>query len=181
MAAFLQRTHGISSRDVGVFLGPIGGLFAAAGTFLGGYLADRLSRRDLRWNAWIIAVGKFGAAPLVLTFFLIDNFNIAILFYLPALVLASFYLGPGFAIVQSVAPVAMRATVAAITLFILNLIALGLGPVFVGAVSDALLPTFGKDSLRYALMGTSVINIWAGVHFLLAGPAYKREMMAKAA
>lgn len=181
VAAFLERTHGIPREEVGRILGPIAGFFGVVGTFLGGYLADRLSRRDLRWNSWIIAVGKFGAAPLVLTFFLIDTFNIAILFYLPALVLGAFYLGPGFAMIQSVAPVAIRATAAAITLFILNLIALGFGPLFVGAVSDALMPTFGKDSLRYALMGTSLINIWAGIHFFLAGPAYKREMTAKGA
>jgi hypothetical protein len=29
------------------------------------------------------------------------------------------------------------------------------------------------------LMGTSLINVWAGIHFLLAGPAYRREMLAK--
>jgi predicted MFS family arabinose efflux permease len=180
VAPFLERTHEIPRADLGVILGPIGGAFGAAGTFLGGYLADRLSRRDLKWNAWVMGLAKFAAAPLVLTFYLIDNFNIAILFYMPALVLGAFYLGPSFAIVQSVAPLAIRATAAAITLFILNFIALGLGPWFVGIASDALMPSFGRDSLRYALMGTSLINIWAGAHFMLAGLAYRREMTAKA-
>lgn len=176
VAAFLERTHGIPRSDLGLILGPIGGAFGVFGTFLGGYLADRLARRDLRWNSWVMGLAKFGAAPLVLTFFLIDEFNVAILFYFPALVLGAFYLGPSFAIIQTVSPVAIRATAAAITLFILNFIALGLGPLFVGKVSDVLLPIYGKDSLRYALMVTSVINVWAGIHFMLAGPAYKREM-----
>ena len=104
-----------------------------------------------------------------------------LLWGLIALVLGAFYLGPSFAIIQSVAPLAIRATAAAITLFILNFIALGLGPVFVGLFSDFLAPMFKQDSLRYALMGTSLINVWAGIHFVLAGPAYKREMLAKAA
>lgn len=78
--------------------------------------------------------------------------------------------------IQSVAPVAIRATAAAITLLILNFIALGFGPVFVGFLSDSVFAAYGKDSLRYALMVTSVINVWAGIHFMLAGPAYKREM-----
>lgn len=175
-APFLERTHEIPRKDVGVILGPIAGFAGAIGTFLGGYLADRLARRDLRWNSWIIGVAKLGAAPLVLMFFLTDDFNVALLFYLPAVVLGAFYLGPSFAMVQSLAPLAIRATAAAITLFILNFIALGLGPLFVGAVSDALLSTYGRDSLRYALMGTSLINVWAALHFMLAGPAYKREM-----
>lgn len=179
VAAFLERTHEIPSKTVGLVLGPIAGLFGAIGAFLGGYLADRLSRRDLKWNAWVMGLAKFGAAPLVLTFYLIDDFNVGVLFYMPAAVLGAFYLGPSFAIVQSVAPLAIRATAAAITLFILNFIALGLGPWFVGIMSDALAPPFGNDSLRYALMGTSLINVWAGIHFLLAGPAYRREMQAK--
>jgi predicted MFS family arabinose efflux permease len=181
VAPFLERTHDIPRASLGVILGPIGGAFGILGTFLGGYLADRMSRRDLRWNTWVMGLAKFAAAPLVLAFYLTDDFNIAIWIYLPALVFGAFYLGPSFATVQSVAPVAIRATAAAITLFILNFIALGFGPLFVGALSDALLATYGKDSLRYALMMTSFINIWAGIHFMLAGPAYKREMEAKAA
>jgi predicted MFS family arabinose efflux permease len=181
VAAFLERTHEIPRQTLGLILGPIAGVFGVIGTFLGGYLADRMARRDLKWNAWVMGLAKFAAAPLILTFYLIDDFNVAVLFYLPAAVLGAFYLGPSFAIVQSVAPLAIRATAAAITLFILNFIALGLGPWFVGFVSDLLGPMFGTDSLRYALMGTSLINVWAGIHFLLAGPAYRREMQAKGA
>ena len=67
----------------------------------------------------------------------------------------------------------------AIMLFILNLIALGLGPLAVGALSDALKETYQQDSLRYALMLTSLVNVWAAVHFILAGNAYAKEMAAK--
>jgi predicted MFS family arabinose efflux permease len=175
-AAFIERSHQIPRQEIGLILGPLAGVAGGIGTVLGGYLADRLARGDLRWNSWIIAVGKFGAAPLILVFYAIDDFNIAILFYLPAAVLGAFYLGPSFAIVQSVAPLAIRATAAAITLFILNFIALGLGPLFVGILSDALEPTYGVQALRYALMLTSLVNVWAGFHFFLAGSAYREEM-----
>jgi hypothetical protein len=109
-------------------------------------------------------------------FYLTDDFNLALAFYLPASVLGAFYLGPSFAMLQSTAPLHMRATVSAIMLFILNLIALGLGPLAVGALSDALKPTFDNDSLRYALMFTSLINVWAAAHYWLAGTAYAKEM-----
>jgi MFS family permease len=181
VAAFLERTHEIPRDRVGLVLGPIAGLAGGLGAFLGGYLSDLLSRRDLKWNPWVMGLAKFAAAPLILAFYLIDEFNVGILIYMPAAVLGAFYLGPSFAIIQSVAPLAIRATAAAITFFILNLIALGLGPLFVGMISDFLKPTFGNDSLRWALMGTSFINIWAGIHFVLAGPAYRREMQAKGA
>jgi len=178
-ASFLKRTHGISGTEIGLILGPIVGILGASGALLGGYLADRLGKSDKRWNSWIIAVGKLAAAPLILAFYLTDDFTTALIFYLPATVFGAFYLGPSFAIVQSTAPLALRATLSAIMLFILNLIALGLGPLAVGALSDALKETYGQDSLRYALMCTSLINVWAAAHYVLAGNAYAREMTSK--
>lgn len=175
-ASFLKRTHGISGVEIGLVLGPIVGVLGGCGALLGGYLADRLSRRDKRWNSWIISAAKAIAAPLVLAFYLSDNFYLALVFYLPASVFGAFYLGPSFAIVQSVAPVSMRTTVSAIMLFILNLIALGLGPLAVGMLSDALTPRFGTDALRYALMMTSLLNLWAAYHYFIAGKAYAAEM-----
>ncbi|MEQ1752607.1 MAG: MFS transporter [Micropepsaceae bacterium] len=177
-ASFLKRTHGISGVEIGLVLGPIVGMLGGFGALLGGYLADRLSRQDKRWNAWVISVAKAIAAPLILGFYLSDSFNLALVFYLPASVLGAFYLGPSFAIVQSVAPVSMRTTVSAIMLFVLNLIALGLGPLAVGMLSDALTPQFGSDALRYALMCTSLLNLWAAYHYFVAGPAYAAEMGA---
>lgn len=178
-ASFLKRTHDISGLELGLILGPIVGVLGGFGALLGGYLADRMSRKDKRWNAWVIAVAKFIAAPLILLFYLMDDFNLALVFYLPASVLGAFYLGPSFAMVQSVAPLAMRATVAAIMLFILNFIALGLGPLAVGMLSDYLAPDYGQDSLRYALMFTSLINIWAAAHYVLAGIAFAAEMKVR--
>ena len=49
----------------------------------------------------------------------------------------------------------------------------------VQGLSDLLNPAYGKDSLRYALMCTSLINLWAAAHFMLAGTAYAKEMAAK--
>lgn len=179
-APFLKRTHNISGLELGLILGPIVGLLGGVGALLGGYLADRLSRKDARWSAWVIAAAKLAAAPLILAFYLTDDFNTALVFYLPATVLGAFYLGPSFAIVQSTAPLAMRATVSAIMLFVLNFIALGFGPLAVGMLSDALNPTYGDDSLRYALMCTSLINVWCAAHYVLAGTAYAKEIAARA-
>jgi MFS family permease len=175
-ASFLKRTHGISGLEIGLILGPIVGILGGAGALLGGWLADRWAAKDRRWNAWIIAVAKLMAAPLVVAFYMTDNFTFALLFYLPATVLGAFYLGPSFAMVQSLSPLAMRATASAIMLFILNLIALGLGPLTVGILSDLLKPTFGMDSLRYALLSLSLLNLWAAYHYWLAGRAYEKEM-----
>jgi hypothetical protein len=50
--------------------------------------------------------------------------------------LGTLWYGPVYGTAQSVVPPHMRATTAAILLFVINLIGLGLGPLFVGALSD---------------------------------------------
>ena len=46
----------------------------------------------------------------------------------------------------------MRASAAASFLLINNLVGLGLGSWFVGALSDALTPAYGIEALRYAIV-----------------------------
>jgi predicted MFS family arabinose efflux permease len=176
--AFLERTHGIPRDQIGLILGPIAGLIAGAGVLAGGYYADKWGKADARWTSWVVAVGKVIAFPLILAYYLVPDFWLAIAFLLPGSFFGAFYLGPAFAMVQSVSPPAMRATTAAISLFILNLVALGLGPTFIGIASDVLKTQFalGADSLRYALAGASLLNLWAAAHFYWAGIAYAKEV-----
>jgi MFS family permease len=81
------------------------------------------------------------------------------------------YQAPAFAITQSLATPKMRASAAAVLIFVISIIGLALGPLTTGLISDALEPRFGKDSLRWALFLVSLILGWAGLHFWLAGRA----------
>ena len=62
------------------------------------------------------------------------------------------YLAPTFALVQNLVGVRMRATAAALLLFVINLIGLGAGPLIVGAMADLMKPVFaqGLGALRAA-------------------------------
>jgi MFS transporter, Spinster family, sphingosine-1-phosphate transporter len=53
-------------------------------------------------------------------------------------VLNSLWYGPAFATVQRVVPPDQRAMAVAITLFVINIVGLGLGPPFAGVLSDTL-------------------------------------------
>ena len=46
----------------------------------------------------------------------------------------------------------MRALASAVFYLFLNLIGLGLGPLFIGIASDYLAPEYGQESLRWAMM-----------------------------
>ncbi len=176
IAPFLERSFSVPRAELGAILGPLAGGVGALGTVLGGYLADRLGRKDLHWKGWIVGYAKFVAAPLAICGYLQGDIVTAMMFYLPASLFGAFYHGPGLSIIQSVTPISMRATVSAILIFIISLIGLGLGPLFVGMISDFLTPIYGKESLRYALVMMALLNVWAGVHYFFAGSAFAREM-----
>jgi hypothetical protein len=73
----------------------------------------------------------------------------------------------------------MRAVAAGILLFIINIIGLGFGPQIVGIVSDLLSDTYGTQSLRYALLICSFVNIWAGWHYYIAGKYLKDDLVTQ--
>ena len=60
---FLVREHGLSVRDASVYYGaPLAGL-AAVGTFLGGYITDKMTKHSPRAVAWVPAIGLLIAVP----------------------------------------------------------------------------------------------------------------------
>ncbi|MEO5938244.1 MAG: MFS transporter, partial [Sphingomonas sp.] len=83
-------------------------------------------------------------------------------------------------LIQSEAPMRQRAMWAAIMLLINNMIGLGIGPPLVGAISDYLKPTYGAESLRYAMFTFAAITPWAIFHYWRAGVLLKRRTTAAA-
>ena len=88
------------------------------------------------------------------------------------------YQGPIFSLVQSLSPPAMRSTAAAVLLFVINILGLGLGPSAVGMLSDLLSDRFGADSLRYALLIVTTAYLWSGFHFWRASKSVREDLAA---
>lgn len=174
-AAFFIRSHGLTLIEVGQYLAAVIGGAGVIGALVGGRLADRLGERDKRWRLWIVAWAKFIAAPIIVYFFLEMDTSVALFVYIPTVLLGAFYLGPSFAMIQTRAPVEMRALCSAIMLFVLNIIGLGFGPQAVGLLSDYLKPEYGAESLRYALLILSFISLWGGYHYYVAGKHLKES------
>ena len=168
LPAFFVRSHGLSQSETGLTLALMAGVVGGIGTFTAGRLADHLAKRDPRWLAWIVAVGKGGLVPFLVGFFWVAELQSALLLYLIPAFFGGFYLAPTFAMVQQLVPVQMRSVAAAICLFLLNIIGMGLGPQGVGILSDVFSAEYGNESLRYSLMVFSLVNIWCAVHYFLA-------------
>jgi MFS family permease len=175
--SFLVRTHGLTSGVVGTWLALILGIGGAVATFGGGYVSDRLGRRDVRWYSWVTALAFCVSIPLLICTFIVDDAWLALLcFAIPGSV-AQICVPPLMAVTHNLVENRMRALSSAIVLFILNLLGLGLGPLAVGVLSDSLAASFGVESLRYAMaLLLPVATLWGMTHFLLASRHIRREM-----
>jgi predicted MFS family arabinose efflux permease len=166
--SFLIRSHGFSVGEVGIILAIFGGGGGMIGTFLGGFLADRMGARDKRWYLWLPMLAGLVAVPLGFPYLLLDN-RFAVIGFLFVVTLAiNTYLGPCLAISHTLVPPAMRALTSAILFFILNMIGLGLGPLTAGLLSDFYGQYFGSDGLRYAMLTVGVLSSPAILLFWLA-------------
>ena len=135
-----------------VLFGAVGGL----GTYYSGVIADWLGKRDVRWNMYVIVLFTLLSIPFFPFYYLAPSLVVTLACAIIPTANGAAYLAPSYAMVQSLVPLRMRAQAAAILLFVLNIIGFGLGPLTVGAISDALTPAFGVDALRWALLSTIV-------------------------
>jgi predicted MFS family arabinose efflux permease len=176
--SFLIRSHGMQTGEVGTWLGLILGIPGGIGIALGGYLADRFGARDHRWFLWVVTVALLVAAPFSIGVYVAASPYWALLLLVIPVALGNFYQATTFAQTQGLAPLRMRAVAAAVLLFIINIIGLGLGPQFTGVLSDLLNPRFGVESLRWSLLICSLVNIWAAYHYFVAGKLLKADLEA---
>lgn len=135
-APFLQREHGMDVRDAAINFGAPLSLLAAAGTFLGGYITEKLTPRSQTAVAWVPAVGLLIAVPAYITAFFANDLKVVFALWGIAAVCHYAYLGAQYNIGQGVVSNRSRATAIAILLIIVSLIGNGIGPYFVGFMSD---------------------------------------------
>ncbi len=177
-ATFMIRVHGMSLTETGVAMGLIQGLGGGLGTYLGGVLADRFGREDKRALVLIPAVGGLLALPFLAIFLFSPDRMVSLAAYGIAMIFSVFFVGPSYAVTQGLARLRMRAQAAAWLMFSINLIGLGIAPLVVGILNDALAETYGDFAIRYSLMVTGAMSLWAVVHSLLASRSVRSDLAA---
>lgn len=176
-APFLLRSHNLSLSEVGTWLGLIAGI-GVVGTFSGGFLADKLSTKmnDARWYLFVGGISTLVMVPFQFMVFLHSEIWVVIASMFAASVMGGMFLGPSFAIAHAMVAPRMRAVASATLLFVINIIGMGLGPYVVGILSDLLGPSYGIDSLRYALCIALTVNIWSSVHYFLGARTLRYDL-----
>lgn len=152
LPSYMIRTLHASLAVVSVTWGLAISVANLIGALVGGWLGDVLSRRDIRWYAWLPALTCALAAPLywfalaagrLWSFIVLDFF-------------AELVVGLGisicFATIHAVCGGRRRTMAIALVQLSFMVIGCGLGPLIAGMLSDGLRGQYGDDSLRYSLV-----------------------------
>jgi predicted MFS family arabinose efflux permease len=140
LQAFLARAHGMGLQERGVSFAFMVLIAGVVGTWAGGKIADSYARRDARAYVTLPAIAfALGAPFFVAALFWPAGPNsgyIVLAFLAIPTAMNSVWYGPVYAAIQGLVKPHTRATAVAVMFFILNLIALGLGPTTIGFFSD---------------------------------------------
>lgn len=133
---FLVREHGLTGQQAAVNFGAPWAAIAAVGTFMGGYLTDKFTSRSFTAVAWVPAIGLILAVPCYIAALFSSNLTMVFILFSLGSMLHYAYLGSQYNIGQGVVSARSRASAIAILLIIVSIIGNGIGPQFVGIVSD---------------------------------------------
>ena len=187
---FFMRSFDLTLKQTSVYYAGIALIGGLLGIWLGGTIADKLSKKGkgaypltpaiaflisapcfiLAMNSpWLIGLvlpgGGSHVQQLTLAFFI---------FLLPTgLNLA--WLGPITAAVQHLVPAAMRSTASALFLLVNNLLGIAVGFYYFGWMSDLLAPRFGDESLRWAIYTGMGFYVLAAILLVGASRTLKRD------
>jgi MFS family permease len=178
---FLMRVKGMTLTQVADFYAIVLGVTGIIGTFAAGWLVDRLSRRDRRWFAWVPAIAFTITIPFWVLMIWAPTWQLALLFMAVPALLNNMYLAPALTVVQNAVPPGQRTISGAVLLFVLNIIGLGVGPIYVGRISDAAKPEYGDQSLAVGFAWLLPIVVLTIVAHLAAARSIARDKRLAAA
>jgi MFS family permease len=159
-----------------IILGIINGIAYVGGTYLGAKLADKWAKIDIRAYGWLPAIAISVCLPIGIISFWVVSVEMNLFWSTLFLFFIGVYLGPSFAIAQTLAPIKMRAMSTALFFFILNMIALGGGPTFAGWLIDVFKENFNDlESMRYAMSVTFLIFIPSILSFLIVSKVLPKD------
>lgn len=157
---WLVRERGLDAAVMAQKIGVLGIVFGVLGSLVGGMLSDRLVRRLPGGHAGFVVLLIGICGPLMVAFRFADPgsavFYVGMCagFFLP---LATY--GPSLALIQGLTPDRMRSTVTGVTMLLINVVAIAVGNLVVGAVSDRMSAAGSGHALTDVLLATDIIVI----------------------
>lgn len=174
--AFLIRTYGLGTGELGTWLAVIYGLGGFLGTWLGGEMSSRYAPRNERRQLQALAAVYVLMSLVWVGIYTSTQLHAAFILLAIGAVANGMANGPLFATIQTLVPANMRAVSVALIFFLANLVGMGLGPLSAGLLSDGLRPWAGDDSLRFALLLLCPGLLWCAWHVWRASTTVAEEL-----
>lgn len=172
---FLMREKGMTLPQVALWYALVVALGMGGGIFVSGRLLDRYTRRSKVAYALLPAASLTLAVPFYLGFVWAPDWSLALVFLLPPCFLNYFYLTSSVTLVQQEVRPDQRVMSGALLLLVMNFIGLGLGPTFVGAMSDLFRAGNPEHSLQLALYSLTPFYALAILFFLGLARVLRRQ------
>ncbi|RVT92916.1 MFS transporter [Sphingomonas crocodyli] len=170
------RKLNMSPTEIGFQIFLYFGMASIIGSAAGGLMVDRLVRFNLRWGFWLPALATFLAAPLYLGLLLIKDPQLALRFLAIPTFLSMCWMAPSYALLQSLAGVRRRSVAASIAVFCANIVGGGVGPLLVGALSQALTVRFGAQGLTLAFVTMGPVFLAGSACFFLGARTLTEDL-----
>lgn len=162
--AYLISNRHMTLPEIAIWWSALNALGGGVGTFASGWIVDRLAKFNRAAYALVPAAAFVVSLPFYIGFLMAPTWQLGMVFLIVPIIMGTVYLAPAITVVQNAVQPAQRGTSGAILLFLLNLIGLGGGPLYVGLVADHFKPELGVQALQYGLMALVpfyVITIFA--------------------
>jgi MFS family permease len=162
LAAYFFRRFGLDYAQAGLVVGVVSSVPAALSIIAGGFIADWAGKRSARWYALIPALGAASTAPLYIASFEAGTWLVAAVLLGLTAICQYAYIPASAAVTQNMMEPRMRASAAAVTGLIYTLLGQGLGPLFVGMLSDHFTRRSFAGNFAAACMGPVTVAGAAG-------------------
>ncbi|MEZ5947575.1 MAG: MFS transporter [Hyphomonas sp.] len=180
-SSHLQRTYGVSPGDVSIPLGILIGGVGGVGAVVIGKVCDHLSKSNMKWRPWTIAICSAVALPFAWMFLHAETVGAAYLWNIVPSFIGLVYASIAYTASQELVGLRMRSFASAFMLFCLTLIGIGGGPTFAGWLSEHFAAAGEAAPLKKALEYILILNGLSLVFLLLAGRTYARDAERAAA
>jgi predicted MFS family arabinose efflux permease len=171
---FLMREKGMTLEDVAVWYALVVGIGMSTGIYASGRIVDRFARRSKAAYATVPAASLVLALPFFIGFAWAPSWKIALAFLLVPMFLNSFFLSATVTFVQNEVAPERRVISGALLLLVMNFIGLGLGPTYVGMMSDFFRPAYGEHALQTAYYALAPMYLIGALLFLWLARLIKR-------
>lgn len=169
LPAYLIRIKGMSLTELAAWFSITNAAAFGFGLWLGGWLCDRFIGRTKRAYALIPCIGLLAGAPTFLFALSLPGWKASVVAMVFPVIASGIFLAPMLALVQDHSPVGSRSQFSALFLLINNLLGAGLGPLYVGFLSDLARPTLGDNALTFGMtMLAPLFLLASGAHWLLS-------------